>query len=92
MQMLYKTPSPKGVTMSTLTIRSSQKTFTEEEVSGLTGICQEHLRNLARSRHLGVLARAAEAAAEAAGQQAERMLFSNSDLMVLAMLHPRCEH
>ncbi len=33
--------------MSSLTIRSSQKIFTEEEVSGLTGICQEHLRNLA---------------------------------------------
>jgi hypothetical protein len=95
MQMLYKTPSPNGVHMSTLVIRSSQKTFTEEEVSGLTGICQEHLRNLARSRHLGVLARAAEAAAEAAGaagQHAERLLFSNSDLMVLAMLHTRCEH
>jgi hypothetical protein len=81
-----------GATVNTLTIRSSQKVFTEEEVSGLTGICQEHLRNLARSRHLGVLARAAEAAAEAAGQQAEKLLFSSSDLMVLAMLHSRCEH
>jgi hypothetical protein len=78
--------------VNTLTIRSSQKVFTEEEVSGLTGICQEHLRNLARSRHLGVFARAAEAAAEAAGQQADKLLFSNSDLMVLAMLHSRCEH
>jgi hypothetical protein len=78
--------------MSTLTIRSSQKVFTEQEVSGLTGICLEHLRNLARSRHLGILARAAEAAAEAAGQHAETLLFSNSDLMVLAMLHSRCEH
>lgn len=78
--------------MSTVTIRSSQKVFTEEEVSGLTGICVDHLRNLARSRHLGILARAAEAAAEAASQQADALLFSHSDLMVLAMLHSRCEH
>jgi hypothetical protein len=35
------------------TIRSSQKLFTEEEVSGLTGICLEHLRNVARSKRLG---------------------------------------
>ena len=74
--------------MSALTIRSSQKVFTEDEVSGLTGICLEHLRNLAQSRHLGVLARAAEAA----GQHAQKLLFSNSDLMVLAVLHSRCEH
>jgi hypothetical protein len=74
--------------MSSVTIRSSQKVFTEEEVSGLTGICLEHLRNLAQSRHLGFLARAAEAA----GQQAEKLLFTNSDLMVLAVLHSRCEH
>jgi hypothetical protein len=71
-----------------VTIRSSQKIFTEEEVSGLTGICLEHLRNMARSKHLGFLARAAEAA----GGQAEKWLFTDSDLMVLAVLHPRCEH
>ena len=74
--------------MSTLTIRSSQKVFSEEEVSGLTGICLEHLRNLARSRHLGFLA----SAAEAAGQLAQKLLFPNSDLMVVVMLHERCEH
>ena len=45
-----------------LTIKSSQKLFTEDEVSGLTGICLDHLRNFARSRHLGFIARAAEAA------------------------------
>lgn len=69
-------------------IRSSQKLFTEEEVSGLTGICLEHLRALARSKHLGFLARAAEAA----GQEAERWLFTNSDVMVLAVLYTRCQH
>lgn len=71
-----------------VTIRSSQKVFTEEEVSGLTGICLEHLRALARSKHLGFLARAAEAA----GQEAERWLFTNSDIMVLAVLYTRCQH
>jgi hypothetical protein len=69
-------------------IRSSQKLFTDEEVSGLTGICLEHLRSLARSKHLGILARAAEAA----GQEAERWLFTNSDVMVLAVLYTRCQH
>jgi hypothetical protein len=71
-----------------VTIRSSQKIFTEDEVSSLTGICLEHLRTLARSKHLGSLARAAEAA----GQEAERWLFTNSDIMVLAVLYTRCQH
>ena len=69
-------------------IKSSQKLFTEDEVSGLTGICLEHLRNLARSRHIGIIARAAEAA----GAEAERLLFTNSDLMILTVLFPRCQH
>ena len=74
--------------MSVVTIRSSQKLFTEEEVSSLTGICLEHLRSLARSKHLGILARAAEAA----GAKAEEWLFTNSDLMILTVLYPRCQH
>ena len=89
--------------MEHLKIRSSQKTFTEEEVSGLTGVCLEHLRALSRSRHLGSLVRAAEAAADAAGaaaeaavqaagEQADRWLYSDSDLIVVAVLHPRCDH
>lgn len=69
-------------------IKSSQKFFTEEEVSRLTGICLEHLQGLARSKHLGSLARAAEAA----GEKAERWLFTNSDLMILSVLYPRCQH
>jgi phage gp46-like protein len=71
-----------------VTVKSSQKIFTEEEISGLTGICLDHLRSLARSKHLGSIARAAEAA----GEQAEQWLFTNSDLMVLAVLVPRCHH
>lgn len=69
-------------------IRSSQKLFTEDEVSSLTGICLEHLHSLARSRNLGFLSRAAEAA----GAQAERWLFTNSDLMILTVLYTRCQH
>jgi hypothetical protein len=69
-------------------VRSSQKLFTEDEVSVLTGIGLEDLRELARSRHLGFLQRAAEAATE----QAERLFFTLSDLMVLTVLYPRYHH
>jgi len=69
-------------------VKSSQKLFTEDEVCRLTGICLEHLHSMARSKHLGFLARAAEAA----GQKAERWLFTHSDLMILTVLYPRCQH
>ena len=69
-------------------VRLSQKFFTEEEVTNLTGICHEHLRNLARNKHLGRLAQAAEAA----GAEAGKWLFTNSDLMILTALQPRCQH
>jgi hypothetical protein len=69
-------------------IKSSQKIFTDTEVSTLTGICLDHLRGVARNKHLGRIARAAEAA----GAEAEKWLFTNSDLMILTVLHPRCDH
>ena len=69
-------------------VKSSQKIFTDTEIATLTGICLEHFRGLARSRHLGFIARADEAA----GKQADQWLFTLSDLMVLAMLYPCCEH
>jgi len=69
-------------------VKSSQKLFTEDEVCRLTGICLEHLHSMARSKHLGFLARAAEAA----GQKVERWLFTHSDLMILIVLYPRCQH
>jgi len=69
-------------------VKSSQKFFTEDEVSRLTGICLDHLRALAQNKHLGKLARAAEAA----GAEAGKWLFTNSDLMILTVLHPRCQH
>ena len=71
-----------------VTVKSSQKIFTEAEVASLTGICVEHLHNFARSRHLGFIARAAEAA----GARADQWLFTLSDLMVLVTLFPRCTH
>ena len=74
--------------MSGPTIRFSQKTFTEEEVSGLTGICLEHLRSHARVKHLG---RAVEAAAEAAGT-AQKWFYTPADVMVLTRVCGRCEH
>ena len=69
-------------------IKSSQKFFTEAEVVSLTGICAEHLRGLAQNKHLGKIA----SVAEAAGAQAEKWLFTNSDLMIMTVLHPRCQH
>jgi hypothetical protein len=69
-------------------IKSSQKIFTEDEVATLTGICLEHLRTVAQNKHLGKLVHVAVAA----GAEAEKWLFSNSDLMILRVLHPRCQH
>ena len=69
-------------------VKSSQKIFMDTEVATLTGICVEHLHDLAKARHLGFISRAAEAA----GKQADQWLFTLSDLLVLVMLHPRCEH
>jgi phage gp46-like protein len=69
-------------------IKSSQKIFTEDEVSTLTGICLEHLRSLARNKHLGTVAQAAQAA----GAEAEKWLFTNTELMIVTVLQPRCDH
>ena len=69
-------------------VKSSQKIFTDREITTLTGICLEHLHSLARSRHIGFIARADEAA----GNQTDQWLFTLSDLMVVAMLYSRCQH
>jgi len=69
-------------------VKASQRIFTDAETANLTGICLEHLQGLARSRRLGFIARAAEVP----GMQPEQWLFTPSDLMVLVMLHPRCDH
>jgi hypothetical protein len=69
-------------------IKSSQKVFTEEEVASLTGICVEHLRGLALNKHLGTLASAAETAGTRPGQ----WLFTNTELMIVRVIQPRCEH
>lgn len=66
-------------------IRSSQKFFTEEEAIHLTGICADHLRGLVETKHLGSMAVAADSAVR-------KSLFTISDLMIMAVLHPRCDH
>jgi hypothetical protein len=69
-------------------VKASQKIFTDTETANLTGICLEHLHHLARTRHVGFVARVAEAAEK----QPDQWLFTVSDLMVLSMLYPRCQH
>ena len=69
-------------------VNASQKIFTDAEIASLTGICVEHLHGLAKTRHVGFIARAAEAA----GKQADQWLFTLSDLIVLVRLYGRCEH
>jgi hypothetical protein len=54
-----------------LKIRSSQKVFTEEEVSSLTGICVDHLRALAGNHHLGFFIGAAQSAGTSAIEVAQ---------------------
>ncbi|HEY4683092.1 MAG TPA: hypothetical protein VIH17_07560 [Candidatus Acidoferrales bacterium] len=64
-------------------IKSSQKFFTEDEVSSLTGICLRHLDDLIQMKHLGQLV-------ERAGDLVR--LFTSSDLIYLTKLYPRCQH
>jgi hypothetical protein len=71
-----------------LRVRASQKLFTDVEVASLFGVALDEVRELARLKHLGFIARAAEAAGASAGQ----LLFSLSDLMILSALWPRLQH
>ena len=43
-----------------ITVKASKKIFTYTEVASLTGICAEHLHNLAKRHRLGFIAHAAE--------------------------------
>lgn len=85
---VYGYPGNETRTKAVVTVKSSQKIFTDAEVASLTGICVEHVHNFAKSRHLGFIARAAERA----GIQADQWLFTLSDLMVLVTLFPKCTH
>jgi hypothetical protein len=71
-----------------ITCKASQKIFTYEEVTNVTGICAEHLQNLAERYHLGFLVQGAETT----GNQTDRWFFGRWDLMVLARLFPGCSH
>ncbi len=77
--------------MLMLRVRASQKLFTDVEVAGLFGVALDELRELARTKHLGILSRAAQAA-EAAGVTAGQFVFTLSDLMILSVLWPRLQH
>jgi len=74
-----------------LRVRASQKVFTDVEVASLFGVAIDEVRALARSKHLGILSRAAEAA-EAAGVTAGQLLFNLSELMILSVLCHRLQH
>jgi hypothetical protein len=71
-----------------ITVKASQKIFTYAEVTNLTGICAEHLENLAKRHRLGFIARATATH----GNQTDRWYFRRWDLIVLSMLFPRCAH
>ena len=71
-----------------ITVKASQKLFTFAEVTNLTGICAEHLDNLTKRHRLGFTVRAVEAQGNKTGER----FFSPWDLIVLAMLFPRCAH
>ena len=71
-----------------ITVKASQKLFTDAEIVSLTGICIEHLRNFVKRHRLGFIARAAVAA----GGQADQLLFTRKDLTLLVRLFPRCTH
>ncbi len=74
-----------------LRVRASQKLFTDVEVARLFGVALDEVREFARTRHLGILSRAADAA-EAAGVTAGHLLFTLSDLMVLSVLRHSLQH
>jgi hypothetical protein len=71
-----------------VTVKARQKIFTYAEVTSLTGVCAEHLENLAKRHRLGFISRVADTQ----GNQTDQWFFRPWDLMVLATLFPRCAH
>ena len=71
-----------------ITIKASQKVFTYTEIANLTGICAEHLHNLAKRHRLGFFA----STRGSLGNRAEHWFFTPWDLIVLTTLFPRCPH
>jgi hypothetical protein len=67
-----------------INVKASPKLFSYAEVTNLTGICAEHLENLAKRHRLGFIARAKETQ----GNRADQWFFRPWDLMVLATLSP----
>jgi hypothetical protein len=71
-----------------LAIKDNKRIFTGAEAADLTGICLEHLENLARRRNLGFIARDAEIV----GRQADQRFFTFWDLAALVTLLSPCSH
>lgn len=71
-----------------ITLKASQKIFTYTEVANLTGICAEHLQNLAKRHRLGFFA----STTGKLGNRPEHWFFTPWDLIVLTTLFPRCGH
>jgi hypothetical protein len=71
-----------------ITVKASQRIFTHEEVVNLTGICVEHLQTFVKRHRLGFIARAAETAKV----QADHLLFTPWDLILLVTLFSPCTH
>jgi hypothetical protein len=67
-----------------ITVKASQEIFTYAEVANLTGVCAEHLENLAKRHRLGFIARATETQ----GNQTDQWCFRPRDLMVLSDVVP----
>jgi hypothetical protein len=61
-----------------ITVKASQKIFTYAEVTNLTGICAEHLHNLAKRHRLGFIARATETQ----GNQTDQWFFRPWHLLI----------
>ena len=52
-----------------ITIKASQKIFTDKEIASLTGVCVEQLGSVAKLRNVGFLTRTSEAAGALAFQR-----------------------
>ena len=69
-----------------VTVKSSQKIFTDAEIASLTGICVDHIRNFAKSRHLGFIA-GCRSGWQAGGPVAVHAIRPNSTDNIVSALH-----
>ena len=70
-----------------VTVKASQKIFTDSEVASLTGICVDHLRNFAKSRHLGIYCPSRRARGDSGGSMVVYAVRSDGSGYVVSALH-----